>query len=313
MTNTQLGSTRATTPDYDRTTQDVGNILGVEHVNIAITDRDVADRFYVSGLGFTRDPYIDLGIRGTTWVNLGSQQMHLVHSDQAQRFRGRIGLVVPDPEGVVRRLDHLLSRVPMVAETQLAHSIVDGQLMVTGPWGNQFRIHGPDEIPGVDIGMPYLEIDIEPGRAAGVASYYQSIMGAPTRLEPASADGGRGPTAIVSIGLHQELRFCETHDPIADYDGHHIAVYLSNFSGPYDELMARNLITRETDENEYRFIDIVDPDTGDVCSKLEHEVRSMYHPMFGRALVNRDANQGLGPQYRKGRDAEPGLHQGGVG
>jgi hypothetical protein len=222
-----------------------------------------------------------------------------------------MGLVVPDPDGVVGRIDQLLSRIPMMAGTELAHARIDGQLMVTGPWGNQFRIHGPDEIPGVAIGMPYLEIDIPPGRADGVAAFYHTILGAPTRIE--TTDGGHGPTAIVTIGLHQELRFCETHDPIIDYDGHHIAIYLSNFSGPYDQLNARGLISRETDENEYRFIDIVDPDTGEACTQLEHEVRSLHHPMFGRALINRDVNQGLGRQYRKGRDTEPGLHQGGLG
>ncbi len=309
MSNTQLDPTSEAKPNYDRSTQDVGNVLGMEHVNLAITDRDIADRFYISGLGFTRDPYIDLGIYGTTWVNLGSQQMHLMHTDRAQRFRGRIGLVVPDPDAVIGRLDRLVNRVPTVAETQVAHTTVDGHLMVTGPWGNQFRIHGPDEIPGFTIGMPYLEIDIEGGRAPSVAAFYQTIMGCPTRLD----DDGDGSTAVATVGLHQELRFCETTDPIPEYDGHHIAVYLNDFSGPYDQLMAKDLITIETDENEYRFVDIVDLESGEVCTKLEHEVRSMYHPMFGRALINRDARQGLGRRYRKGLDTEPGLHQGGVG
>ncbi|MCP4228289.1 MAG: hypothetical protein GY773_33480, partial [Actinomycetia bacterium] len=120
MADTQLDPT----PDYDRSSQDVGNVLSMEHVNLAVTDRDVADRFYISGLGFTHDPYIDLGIFGTTWANLGSQQMHLMLTDRAQRFRGRIGLVVPDPQAVIKRLDQLLNRVPTVAETQLAHTLV---------------------------------------------------------------------------------------------------------------------------------------------------------------------------------------------
>ncbi|MCP3989916.1 MAG: hypothetical protein GY724_12630 [Actinomycetia bacterium] len=302
MADTQLDPT----PDYDRSSQDVGNVLSMEHVNLAVTDRDVADRFYISGLGFTHDPYIDLGIFGTTWANLGSQQMHLMLTDRAQRFRGRIGLVVPDPQAVIKRLDQLLNRVPTVAETQLAHTLVDDDLVVTGPWGNQFRIHGPNEIAGFTIGMPYVEVDVEVGRAPAIATFYQTILGCPTRLEDDS-------TAVVAVGLHQELRFCETDAPIIDFDGHHIAVYLNNFSGPYDQLKSRDLITIETDENEYRFTDIIDLDSGEVCTKLEHEVRSMYHPMFGRALVNRDVRQGLGRRYRKGLDTEPGLHQGGVG
>jgi catechol 2,3-dioxygenase-like lactoylglutathione lyase family enzyme len=320
MTNTQLDPTTQTAPsptasekpkpDYDRTTQDVGNVLGMEHVNLAVTDRDLADRFYVSALGFTRDPYIDLGLYGTTWVNLGSQQFHLIHGSEPQVFRGRIGLVVPDPEAVVRRLDRLLNRVPIVAESQAAYDNSDGQLTVTCPWGNTLCVHGPDDVPGFGIGMPYVEVDVEPGRAGGIAAFYQTILGSPASVET----GDDGATrAIVEVGLHQQIRFRETTDPIADYDGHHIAIYLHDFSSPYDQLVDRNLISLETDENEYRFIDIVDPGSGDVLTRLEHEVRSMFHPMFGRALVNRDANQGLGRRYRRGQDTQPGLHQGGVG
>lgn len=309
MTEANL-DTQPTEPTYDRTTQDVGNVLGLEHVNLTVPDRDLAERFYVTGLGFTRDPYMDLGLYGITWVNLGSQQMHLIHTPQAQRFRGRIGLVVPDLDAVTRRLDRLRDRVPLVSESLVAHTMVDDRLVVTGPWGNTFVVHGPDELEGWAIGMPYLEIDVAPGRAAGIADFYRDILGAPVTV---GANGNGITQAVVAVGLHQEIRFMETADPIADYDGHHIAVYLANFSGPYRQLQERGLISRETDQSEYRFTDIVDPATGEVGTVLEHEVRSMHHPMFGRALINRNADQGLGQRYHKGHDTVPGLHQGGVG
>ena len=41
---------------YDRTTQDVGNIVLFEHLNLKVPDFDTAIRFYVEGLGLTRDP-----------------------------------------------------------------------------------------------------------------------------------------------------------------------------------------------------------------------------------------------------------------
>jgi len=309
MTNAQPKTpAAAAAADYDRAGQDVGNILGLEHVNLTITDRDLANRFYVSGLGFTYDPYIDLGSFGTTWVNLGSQQMHLVHAPQAQRLRGRVGLVVPDPEAAIRRLDRMMERVPEVADSAVGHTMSNGELLVTGPWGNTFRLHGPDEIEGFELGMPYVEMDIEPGRAAGVAAFYAEVMGSPTVIETDPA-----PTAVVAAGRRQQIRFRETDKPISDYDGHHIAIYLNNFSRPYDELLGRGLITRETDENEYRFTDIVDPENGEPCAVIEHEVRSMFHPMFGRELVNRQAGQGLGRRYRQGHDTQPGLHLSGLG
>ena len=38
----------------------------------------------------------------------------------------------------------------------------------------------------------------------------------------------------------------------------------------------------------HRFQDIVCLDTGKILSTIEHEVRSMRHPMFARPLVNRN-------------------------
>ncbi|MBC7705472.1 MAG: hypothetical protein H7274_16185, partial [Rhodoferax sp.] len=43
-----------------------------------------------------------------------------------------------------------------------------------------------------------------------------------------------------------------------------------------------------SNRSQYRFQDIVDLDSGEVLTVLEHEVRSMRHPMYARHLVNRD-------------------------
>ena len=48
---------------YDRAAQDVGNIISLEHVNTRVDDQTRAHLFYVTGMGFTRDPYIDFGLR----------------------------------------------------------------------------------------------------------------------------------------------------------------------------------------------------------------------------------------------------------
>ena len=48
----------------------------------------------------------------------------------------------------------------------------------------------------------------------------------------------------------------------------------------------------------------LNPKTGKKLFKIEHEVRSMYHPMFGRErnFVNRNPVQNL-QAYSRGRDA----------
>ena len=53
----------------------------------------------------------------------------------------------------------------------------------------------------------------------------------------------------------------------------------------------RGLIVQESDQYQHRFLDIVDPDNGKPVFRLEHEVRSMTHPLYARPLVNRNPSQ----------------------
>jgi hypothetical protein len=46
---------------------------------------------------------------------------------------------------------------------------------------------------------------------------------------------------------------------------------------------------------------VVDLDTREVLFTVEHEVRSMMHPMYGRPLVNRNPAQ-TSRRYRPGHD-----------
>ena len=53
--------------------------------------------------------------------------------------------------------------------------------------------------------------------------------------------------------------------------------------------------------SQYRIYRIHDVDTGAPVFTLDHEVRSMTHPMYGRPLVNRNPDQNA-RDYRRGRD-----------
>jgi len=106
---------------YDRTRQDLGNIVLLEHVNVTIPDQRLATIFYLSGLGLTRDPYLMAGIENM-WVNVGRSQFHLP-SRGTQVLRGHVGIVIPDPadgrklftiEHEVRSLTHPLYARPLV-------------------------------------------------------------------------------------------------------------------------------------------------------------------------------------------------------
>ncbi|TAJ27707.1 MAG: hypothetical protein EPO67_16935, partial [Reyranella sp.] len=82
---------------YDRSAEDVGNIVALEHVNLRVEDQGLATLFYVSGLGLTRDPYMMTSI-DNMWINVGKSQFHLPTGGPAQVLRGRVGLVVDDRE-----------------------------------------------------------------------------------------------------------------------------------------------------------------------------------------------------------------------
>ena len=58
--------------------------------------------------------------------------------------------------------------------------------------------------------------------------------------------------------------------------------------GRIARLMERGLVTEESNQYQYRFRDIVDLDSGKHLFTIEHEVRSITHPMYPRPLVNRN-------------------------
>jgi hypothetical protein len=275
------------------THEDVGNIVLLEHVNVQVADQAQAMVFYIVGLGLTRDPYLTVGLENM-WVNAGEQQFHLP-TRTAQRFSGHVGLVVPELESLEQRLKSLDERLK---RTLFAWSREDDHLAVTCPWGNHFRCYAPqDKYGDMALGMPYVEFLVRPGAAKGIARFYEEVMRAPTLVEST----GDISLARVAIGRNQWLYFRDTDDELLPYDGHHIAIYVANFSGPYDFLKGRALITEDIRNHQFRFKDIVDPKSGEKLHELEHEVRSLRHPLYYRPFVNRNPEQ-TQRNYRRGRD-----------
>jgi len=264
---------------YDRTTEDLGNLVAMDHLNLTVDDQSHATLFYITGMGLTRDPYMSVGLENM-WVNAGRQPFHLPTRPNAQVVRGRIGVVTPDLEQLRKRLERIR---PRLDETHFECVADNGNLLVTCPWGNRF-----DCVEAVDtfrarLGVPYVEFNVPTGAAPGIAAFYDQVIGAKAELR-----GGSRPTAVVRAGYDQSLLFVEDQAEARPYDGHHVAVYVTDFSGAHAQLEGRGLVTEESDAHQFRFKDIVDPETGAVLYELEHEVRSLGHPMFGRALVNRD-------------------------
>ena len=274
--------------------EDVGNIISLEHVNTTIPDQAPATVFYILGMGFTRDPHMNVGLNNM-WVNVGEQQFHLP-TRGTQLIPGHVGIVMPDLDALTGRLRSVQDQL---AQTRFGFSVEDDHVAVTSPWGNRFRCYEPDSRFGdVRLGIPYVELETRPGAAAGIARFYKQVLRAPAALQ----DNGQGAAAQVPIGTYQWLAFRETDDHIPPYDGHHIAVYIADFSGPYQWLKARDLVMADVANHQFRFKEIVEPDSGAQLHTLEHEVRSLFHPMHRREMVNRNAEQSTGA-YVRGHDA----------
>jgi hypothetical protein len=279
---------------YDRKAEDLGNITGLEHVNLQIPDQALATLFYIQGLGLTRDPYMNTGL-ANMWVNVGKSQFHLP-TGEPWVLRGAIALVTPDRDALLKRLDGVKKQL---AGTKFAVAENNDYVEVTCPWGNKFNMHSPDaeRFGAVNLGMPYLQFDVPKGTAKGIEKFYRKIFDAKTSLDA----NGSGKTARINVGLGQDLLFRETKSKLPDYDGHHIQVYVQDFSGPYKELTKRDLLTEESNAYQYRWEHIVDPETNAVLFEIEHEIRSMTHPLYMRPLVNRNPMQSQ-QSYEMGGD-----------
>jgi hypothetical protein len=293
-----MNDTVMTKPQFDRSVEDLGNIVELGHVNVTVPDQSKAIAFYLMGLGLTRDPYLMAGLENM-WVNVGRGQFHLPTRSPAQVVRGTTGLVVPDLEALLQRLEHTKT---FLEGTQFSYRQVGDVVETTCPWGNRMRVHGPTpaKFGPLRLGMPYVEFDVPAGtRLDKIAQFYTEILGGIAGV----ANDERGPYAWASTSADSKVIYRETNRELPPYDGHHIQITLADFSGPHRKLAERGVITEESDQHQYRFVDIVDVDTNKSLFQIEHETRSMRHPMFNRTYVNRNPdmnNRNFVPGYEVG-------------
>ena len=268
---------------FDRAAEDVGNSIHFEHVNLLVPDQHLAALFYVAGLGLTRDPYLMVSDTNM-WINVGRSQFHLP-SGAAQVLRGHAGLVISGREALLGRLAAVAKKLD---GTKFAFSEHNDYVETICPWGNRVRCYEPNEarFGRITLGIPYVEFEVPAGTAAGIAAFYPEIMGF-----PAEFGNSDGAVTRVKIGKDQYLQFRETDAAQPEFDGHHIQMYITNFSGPYQSLLKRNLIYSEDNQYQYRFRDIIDLASGRHLFTVEHEVRSATHPMYMRPLINRNPAQ----------------------
>src|ERR1700744_2267201 len=155
---------------FDRSGEDLGNIVALEHVNVTVPDQGLSTLYYMSALGLTRDPYM-MTSTDNMWVNVGKSQFHLP-TGKPQVLRGKIGLMIPDREALMMRLDRM--KKPL-GETKYSFTEYADRVETTCPWGNKIVAHDPPpgNYDGMVLGMPYVEFDVPKGTAQGIADFYR--------------------------------------------------------------------------------------------------------------------------------------------
>ena len=278
---------------FDRGAEDLGNSIHLEHVNVQVPDQRLATLFYAAGLGLTRDPYLMVSDTNM-WINVGRSQFHLPNG-APQVLRGHTGIVISGREALLGRLASVARKLDGTAFAYREHN---DYVEAICPWGNRVRCYEPDaaRFGRITLGIPYVEFEVPIGTAQGICAFYPELIGIPAEMV-----NGEGIVARAKVAQDQYLQFRETDRPAPDYDGHHVQIYITNFSGPYRRLSERGLVSREDHQYQYRFRDIVDPADGRHLFTVEHEVRSVTHPMYLRPLINRNPGQ-TNRNYASGHD-----------
>eukprot|EP01135_Chromosphaera_perkinsii_P009644 Nk52_evm94s1810 gene=Nk52_evmTU94s1810 len=299
--------------------QDIGSIVFLEHINLTIDmkDREVASSFYFDGLKFAKDPFFNSAqANRMMWANVGRTQIHIPLNGPRQSFKGTVGIIVDNLHDIRQRLERLINAEGMDISIVLDRSEEEADqlprpsnefLTVNCPFGNTFKLYQANNswiyggLPA-ELGLAYIEHQVPFGCAVKIGVVYETYFDAPVRY----CRNGALVTCRVAVGPWQEFVFSESREDKVEYQGHHVCIYVTNFSSSYRKMSKKGLIWNNPrfkdkcdtyelalKEKQYRFKDFVCPITNEKVFELEHEVRSLYHPSFMRTLVNRSGKTGI--------------------
>jgi hypothetical protein len=183
MKKSTSGGTRTSATSSDRARQRAG------------ARQSIATAFYVMGLGFTRDPYLMVGL-DNMWINLGAP-VPPAHR-RAAGVPGFIDMIVPD-------LDALTTARRGEGSARgdgVCRSVEDKHVSVTCPWGNRMRFYAPSPVGDLTLGMrwPSSPRAPRPRRRVSRASTRPSCRRLPRSRRTARS------VARVKVGPRQDLR-----------------------------------------------------------------------------------------------------------
>ena len=251
---------------------DCPGILWLEHLNMIVGEREIAEAFYVNFLGFVAEP-------GSSFhLNLGSQQLHLKSAPAGQEhvLTGPIGLAVPSLAALRERCT---AAKRALVGTHFDVADHGESLACVCPWGcdilcyeagasSKSGIHPADPtsqgLPkmaavqyGLDDamavrsapGIRFASFRVRPGTVDRIGRFYEEIFSC--RVTYCQIPF---PSATVTVGPSVHLVFFEDRDaPLTDAEerlqagpgggvGLHVCVYIADFRRAHDRLRARDLV-----------------------------------------------------------------------
>lgn len=288
--------------------QDLGNIVHLEHLNLEVPDRALADMFYADALGLASDPAMH-GHPRVTWYNIGRQQFHIAKGNKAQRTPLPVTLVLPDHSSLLNRFQDAATKFQ---GTQFAYDQKDThQINVTDPWGQRFVIVPPSDKSVFDRGIKNIPLPCAPGTAAAIGDFYEQMYKA--RVVYQSQNGAEHASILSGPGTTltfiESSKYRDAATAIGAFEGWHIAFYLADFSSVFNAVnnAGLNLLQHKYSDkaptlqealkcSQFRMSSIIaftdSPaggptqfKTGEKLYSFGHELRSMYHPRYLRSLM----------------------------
>ncbi|KAK4523807.1 hypothetical protein GAYE_SCF00G1703 [Galdieria yellowstonensis] len=258
------------------TSQDCGNIVQWEHININVSDSDLTFYFYFQALGFTLDPYLPSPFYNRVyWANVGQQQFHLVRWNQPQVIPG--GTIVVQVPSLEQLESRLVSVSKSLKGTSFKWNKQHGQnedeiaIHVTCPWGNAFMMVEKNRIPTSlrdtlelpSVGYPWelgicsLLLRCAKDSAKGIAEFFRRVLFA--RVEEKKIHDKTA--AVVFLGPRQTVVFEQDEsmplpkqeengqqpqgaaaDDDAMYPDYHLCIYIAEFQKAYERVEALGLL-----------------------------------------------------------------------
>eukprot|EP00929_Paragymnodinium_shiwhaense_P077721 TRINITY_DN40070_c0_g1_i3.p1 TRINITY_DN40070_c0_g1~~TRINITY_DN40070_c0_g1_i3.p1 ORF type:complete len:370 (+),score=65.88 TRINITY_DN40070_c0_g1_i3:143-1111(+) len=228
-------------------------ILLLEHLNLNVMDRDVAEAFY-EALGCVADPtrpknktlHLHCGALTQFHTPAPNNEVYIAE-EGAQRWRGEVELLYADDSSLQAAVERL-RKLPFKADVS---DPANGETRVSCPYGGEYIL----------------------------------------RTTEASRSGKMAPSASAD-GTVLRRPNSEAADAVTEDTGEHVAIYVGDYEGCFNRLLEQNLIyvnprfvhldksttlEEALDYKTFRFRDVVDLATGKVLFQLEHEVRTTMH------------------------------------